>query len=198
MRIRVEGHATVWEPTADDPMGHVCEPRILRRSTGGILLAHRAGTRRESRDGRPHLLESRDGGHRWATLGRPLDALGTDGWDLRGAALAELPSGELLTVVVALDKSLDRPTYNPQTEGLVPVANHIAVSPDGGRTWRTLADLAGGPVPQTASQGLLVLPDGDVLCTFETFKEYDEPGTWTYLGGSCCGRRTVAGPGATA
>jgi hypothetical protein len=29
----------------------------------------------------------------------------------------------------------------------------------------------------------LTLPDGDVLCTFETFKEYDEPGPWRYLGG---------------
>ena len=183
MRIRVEGHVTAWEPSSDDPVGHACEPRILRQSTGDILLAHRAGTRRESNDGRPHLLRSADGGHRWESLGRPLDALGAEGWDLRAAALAELPSGELLTVVVALDKSLDRPTYNPETEGLVPVANHVAVSSDDGRTWRRLADLAGGPVPQTASQGLLVLPNGDVLCTFETFKQYDEPGTWRYLGG---------------
>jgi hypothetical protein len=183
MRIRVEGHATVWEPAPDDPIGHGCEPRILRETSGTILLAHRAGTRRESNDGRPHLLRSADGGQRWESLGRPLGALGTDGWDLRGAALAQLAAGELLTVVVALDKTLDRPTYNPQTEGLVPVANHVATSADGGRTWRQLADLAGGPVPQTASQGLLVLPNGDVLCTFETFKQYDEPGTWRYLGG---------------
>jgi hypothetical protein len=183
MRIMVDGYATAWKPQDDDPVGHACEPRILRRSSGEILLAHRAGTRRESNDGRPHLLESTDGGQRWATLGRPLDGLAGDGWDLRGAALAELPSGDLLTVVVALDKSLDRPTYNPETEGLVRVANHVATSADGGRSWRRLADLDGGPVRQTASQGLLVLPDGDVLCTFETFKEYDEPGTWRYLGG---------------
>jgi hypothetical protein len=183
MPIQVEGHATIWGASPDDPVGHACEPRILLRSNGTILLAHRVGTRRESNDGRPHFLESPDGGNRWAMLGRPLDSLGADGWDLRGAALAELPSGELLTVVVALDKSLDRPTYNPATEGLVPVANHVAVSSDGGRTWRQLPDLAGGPVPQTASQGLLVLPNGDVLCTFETFKQYDEPGIWRYLGG---------------
>jgi hypothetical protein len=183
MRILVDGHATVWEPSDDEAFGHACEPRILRRSTGEILLAHRVGTRRESNDGRPQLLESTDDGRSWTSLGHPLVALGADGWDLRGAALAELPSGELLTVVVALDKSLDRPTYNPVTEGLVPVANHVAVSADGGRAWRQLPDLAGGPVPQTASQGLLVLPGGEVLCTFETFKAYDEPGTWRYLGG---------------
>jgi hypothetical protein len=183
MRITVDGRATVWQPDGDDPAGHACEPRILRRSNGEILLAHRVGTRRESNDGRPHLMRSTNDGSSWRSLGRPLDRLGAAGWDLRGAALAELPSGDLLAVVVALDKSLDRPTYNPATEGLVPVTNHVAVSSDGGRTWRRLADLAAGPVPQTASQGLLVLPGGDVLCTFETFKQYDETGPWRYLGG---------------
>ena len=183
MRIDVEGLATVWQASEDDPIGHACEPRIVRRASGEILLAHRVGTRRDSSDGRPHLLRSIDRGLTWESLGRPLAALGVEGWDLRGAALAELPSTDLLTVVVALDKSLDRPTYNPDTEGLVPVANHVAVSSNGGRRWQPLPDLGGGPVPQTASQGLLVLPDGDILCTFETFKEYDEPGPWRYLGG---------------
>jgi len=183
MRITVDEQAIVWEPASHDPFGHACEPRIVRTSDGAIVLAHRVGTRRESSDGRPHLLRSADGGRTWASLGRPLDGLGRDGWDLRGCALAEVRPGELLAVVVALAKSLDRPTYNPDTEGLVPVANHVATSGDGGLTWQRLPDLAGGPVPQTASQGLLVLPGGDVLCTFETFKEYDEPGAWRYLGG---------------
>ena len=183
MPITVIERAIVWEASADDASGHACEPRIVRRANGEILLAHRLGTRRESDDGRPHLLRSGDRGRTWESLGQPLDGLGQEGWDLRGTALAELPSGELLTVVVALDKSLDRPTYNPETEGLIPVANPVADSSDGGRTWQRLPDLHGGPVPQTASQGLLVLPGGDVLCTFETFKEYDEPGPWRYLGG---------------
>jgi hypothetical protein len=153
------------------------------RASGEMVLAHRVGTRRASNDGRPNLLRSADGGRSWEQLGRRLDGLAGDGWDLRGTALAELPSGALLAVVVALDKSIDRPTYNPQTEGLVPIRNAVATSTDGGRTWLRLPDLEGGPVPQTASQGLLVLPDGDVLCTFETFKDYDEPGPWRYLGG---------------
>ena len=183
MRITVLEHAIVWEASEDAALGHACEPRITRRANGEIVLAHRLGTRRESNDGRPHLVRSMDDGQTWETLGQPLDALAGDGWDMRGAALAELPSGDLLTVVVALDKSIERPTYNPATEGLVPVANPVASSSDGGRTWSRLPDLHGGPVAQTASQGLVVLPGGDVLCTFETFKQYDEPGPWRYLGG---------------
>lgn len=183
MPITVVERAIVWETLPDAAYGHACEPRIVRRANGEILLAHRLGTRRESNDGRPHLLRSADRGRTWESFGQPLNGLGQEGWDLRGTALAELPSGQLLTVVVALDKSLDRPTYNPATEGLIPVANPVATSADGGRTWQRLPDLHGGPVPQTASQGLLVLPGGDVLCTFETFKQYDEPGPWRYLGG---------------
>lgn len=183
MRIRLDETTTVWRAADDDPVGHGCEPRIARGADGAIVLAHRVGTRRESADGRPHLLRSTDDGATWTDLGRPFDAMAGDGWDLRGAALAELPDGDLLTVIVGLDKSIDRPTYHPETEGLIPVANPVARSSDGGRTWRRLPDLTGGPVPQTASQGLLVLPDGDVLCTFETFKTYDDPGTWRYQGG---------------
>jgi hypothetical protein len=183
VRISVEGRGVVWQAPPDDPFGHACEPRIVRGSSGEIVLAHRLGTRRESAEGRPHLLRSGDGGTTWEDLGRPLDDLAGEGWDLRGTALAELASGDLLTVIVALDKRLDRPTYNPETEGLVPVANPVARSADGGRTWTHIGELTGGPVPQTASQGILVLPEGDLLCTFETFKEYDEPGTWRYLGG---------------
>jgi hypothetical protein len=183
VRISVDGHAVVWQADPGDPFGHACEPRIVRRSSGEILVAFRVGSRRESRDGRPRLVSSLDAGETWQDLGRPLDLLAEPGWDLRGAALAELASGELLTVVVALDKSLDRPVYNPATEGLVAVRNPVATSSDGGRTWQRLPDLAGGPVAQTASQGLLVLPSADVLCTFETFKEYEEPGPWRYFGG---------------
>ena len=181
--MTIEDRGVIWQAPADDPVGHACEPRIGRLADGGIVLAFRTGTRRESADGRPRVLRSDDDGATWTDLGRALDRIGQPGWDLRGAALAGLPNGEVLTVIVALDKSIDRPTYHPETEGLVPVANHLAISRDRGVTWSRLPDLAGGPVPQTASQGLLVLPAGDILCTFETFKAYDEPGPWRYLGG---------------
>ena len=112
-----------------------------------------------------------------------MDALPV-GWDLRGCALAELADGGLLAVVVAIDKTSGKPPYNPVTEGLVPVRNLVARSDDGGATWSEPWDLADGRYVQHASQGLLALPDGGVLCTFETFKTYDDPGVWRYTGGA--------------
>ena len=105
------------------------------------------------------------------------------GGDLRGCALAELATGGLLAVIVWLDRTdPERPIYHPDTEGLTPVRNPVWRSDDGGATWASLGDLDSG-IPQAASQGLLTLPDGTVLSTFETFKAYDEPGRWVYRGG---------------
>jgi hypothetical protein len=183
VRIEVLARRIVYEAPPGDRYGHACEPRIVRLADGTILLSHRAGTRRESADGRPHFLRSRDEGHTWEDLGRPFDPPGAAGWDLRGAGMTQLASGDVLAVVIGLDKRLDRPVYNPDGEGLVPILNHFTRSHDQGRTWSRPWSLTGQPIPQTASQGLLTLPDGDVLMTFETFKEYDEPGPWRYKGG---------------
>ncbi len=184
MKIDVQHLGVVHEAAPDDPYGHACEPRIARLTDGTILLSHRAGTRRESADGRPHFLRSRDEGRTWEDLGRPFDDAADAGWDLRGAGPAQLASGAVLAVIIGLDKRLERPVYNPDGEGLVPIANLFATSGDAGTTWSATWPLTGQPIPQTASQGLLALPDGDVLMTFETFKEYDEPGIWRYKGGN--------------
>jgi hypothetical protein len=97
--------------------------------------------------------------------------------------MTQLRSGDVLAVVIGLDKRLDRPVYNPEGEGLVPILNHFTRSSDEGETWSAGSPLSGQPIPQTASQGLLTLPGGDVLMTFETFKEYNEAGPWRYRGG---------------
>lgn len=183
MRLVVTHLGVVYQAPAADQFGHACEPRIARLEDGTILLSHRAGTRRESADGRPHILRSRDEGRTWQDLDRPFDSVTEPGWDLRGAGMAQLASGDVLAVIIGLDKRLDRPVYNPDGEGLVPIANLFALSADAGSTWSAAWRLAGQPIPQTASQGLMALPAGDVLMTFETFKEYDEPGIWRYRGG---------------
>jgi hypothetical protein len=129
-------------------------------------------------------VRSDDDGVTWRRLDSPFrDALPV-GWDLRGCALAETLDGGLVAVVVALDKTSDGPPYNPETEGLVTIRNLVARSDDGGETWFEPWELADGRHAQHASQGLLALPDGGLLCTFETFKAYDEPGAWRYTGGN--------------
>jgi len=113
MRIEIQHLGVVHEAAADDPYGHYCEPRIALLDDGTILLSHRAGTRRESNDGRPHLLRSRDSGRSWEDLGRPFDPPSAKGWDLRGMGMTQLAGGDVLSVTIGLDKRLERPVYNP-------------------------------------------------------------------------------------
>jgi BNR repeat-like domain len=183
MHLQIERRDVVFEAPVEDPAGHACEPRIARLASGEILVSHRAGIRRESADGRPHLLRSADDGRTWQDLGRPFDDAAPAGWDLRGMGMTQLASGEVLCVVIGLDKSADRPVYNPNGEGLVPIVNLFSRSSDSGASWLTPWPLHGQPIPQTASQGVLGVPGGDALMTFETFKEYDETGPWRYKGG---------------
>jgi hypothetical protein len=96
---------------------------------------------------------------------------------MRGAAFTQLASGAVLCTIITIDKSLDRPVYNPNGEGIPPIQNFIARSEDGGRTWSAWP-MTGIPIRQSATQGLVALPSGEVLVTFETFKEYDEAGPW--------------------
>lgn len=184
-RIEVVERATVWEAGADDPAGHGCEPRVTRLASGAIVLSHRVGTTREGADGRPRLVRSDDGGLTWRVLASPFVGALPAGWDLRGCALAEAVDGSLVAVVVALDKTVPgRRPYNPVTEGLVTVRNLVARSDDGGESWSEPWELADGRHVQHASQGLLALPNGGLLCTFETFKTYDDESVWRYTGGA--------------
>jgi hypothetical protein len=185
MTLEMLDRFVIHEAPPDDPRGHACEPRITRTRDGRIHLSFRTGTGRATPDGSPRLLVCRDGqGRHWEDQGTPFrDWPAADGGDLRGTALAETSSGALLACTIWLDRrDPDRPIYHPETEGLTEVRNLLAESRDGGATWAPLGDLVSG-VPQAASQLLLTLPDGTVLCSFETFKAYDEPGRWVYRGG---------------
>ena len=117
-------------------------------------------------------------------LANPFEGALPVGWDLRGCALTELADGDLLAVVVAIDKTIRRPTYNPDTEGLVPVRNLVARSDDGGATWSEPWELADGRHVQLASQGLLTLPDGGAAVHIRDVQDLRRPGeTWRYTGG---------------
>ena len=189
MQLAIEDRFRIWQEAASEPRGNLCEPRIARLRSGTIVLSFRRGTRRSSADGSPHLLTSDDEGRTWTDLGGPLDERLPDrpGWDYRATSLAELPSGALLACCVGLDRSSsDRPAemaYNPDPaayQGMIPIRNVLSRSDDGGRSWSAVWPMDGMTVPNSSAQGLVVLPDGQILAPLETFKTFDEPGPWRY------------------
>jgi hypothetical protein len=184
MAIEIEQTHEIYDASdADRGACHVCEPQLLRLSTGTLVLSHRIGTGRASDDGTSQLLTSTDDGRTWALLGTPFESSRPVGWDVRRASLTELASGAILAALLAIDKSLGLPLYNPATEGCLPIHNLYSRSEDCGVSWSLPWPL--GPIapPQISAQALLTLPTGEVLCTFERFKMYNDPGPWRYEAG---------------
>jgi hypothetical protein len=189
MLMRVDESFLIYESPPGDPMGYLCEPRMTRLVSGDILLSFRSGTTRFSADGNPHFLRSGDVGRTWEDLGRPLESLLPDrpGWDYRAASPTQLASGAVLASVVGLDRTTDgRPlwlAYNPDPtayQGMIPIRNLLARSDDGGQTWSAPWTMSGLTVPNSSAQMMVTLADGDILCSLETFKHFDEPGPWRY------------------
>ncbi|MBM4407484.1 MAG: exo-alpha-sialidase [Chloroflexi bacterium] len=181
MRIEIERRNDGIEEAAGSATANRCIPNMARLPGDSILMSFRVGAHRESADGRMRYVRSTDEGRTWQDLGTPFGHLVPAGWDMRGGTVTVLPGAAVLTCVVVLDKSLDRPVYNPDGEGVVPIRNFIGRSEDGGRTWTTR--WIDSPIPQLSTMLLLHLPSDETLLAFETFKEYDEPGPWVERSG---------------
>ena len=109
------------------------------------------------------------------------------GWDYRAASPTQLASGAVLVSVVGLDRtSPERPlslAYNPNPaayQGMIPIRNVLTRSEDAARRGRPRGTWAGLTVPNSSAQMMGTLANGDVLCSLETFKHFDEPGPWRY------------------
>ena len=106
------------------------------------------------------------------------------GWDLRGCALAETADGRLLAVVVAIDKTLGPADVQPRA----PKGSSRSGTSSRGRTTAARPGPSRGSWPTAGTSSSRARassrsPDGGLLCTFETFKTYDDPGVWRYTGG---------------
>lgn len=175
----------VYEADPEDSMAHACEPRITYLTTGDLLLAHRVGSTRMSDDGTIQLLASSDGGYTWKVYGRPFSKIidGKNGDQLL-AAVGGTPAGRVIAMVCWNDRSdPNKPWRNRATEGRLPLKMLCATSDDAGRNWTSLREIDVSPCKQADPQVICTLSSGEIVATFETFKEYDESGPWHYQAG---------------
>lgn len=164
--------------------GHLCEPRLATLADGSILLAYRAGSARLSPDGRVVVRRSADGGHTWSDSGTSFPS----GWDGRRgdqllAALVPAGGSRVLAWIGWMDRDDTRPWRNQDTDGRLPLRILQAESPDGGRSWRAPREIDTAPFGQAVPQAMLRLADGSLVSSVETFKSYDDTGSWQYRAG---------------
>lgn len=180
--MQIISRSTVFhDPDPTSRMVNSAFPSIVALSDGRLLVSHRVGSHKDSDDGTLFISESVDGGQKWTGLGTPFETElnGVHG-ELRCGGITEIEPGRLIITMLWVDRSTPgAPMFNPETEGLLPVRILLAESFDGGRTWGRSRTLDTSPMIQAANTGpILKLPDGSLLCHFETNKHYDDPGPW--------------------
>ncbi len=174
--LRCESPVVVFRAEPGEARPYATEPRATRLADGRILVGHRRATGRMSPDGVVQFLVSEDDRASWQRLPDYGPWIPQE-----SSPVAAMPSGTLVATFTTFDRSgRYQSWFNPATEGRAPMTLESTVSNDGGRSWSPPRPIDVSPLRQPLAQSLCVLPSGEVLATFETFKEFDDPGRWRY------------------
>ncbi len=161
-------------------------PQVAVLPGGRWLVSCRAACTKEGMAGQHVLLRwSDDAGRTWRAPPAPFVPLPIDGspGQFRALGLTSLGGSRVLATLYWVDHSdPSRPFFNPHTEGLLDSRILFAESEDGGDTWTAPVRMDTSPfhVPTPITGPVLVLPDGERVCQFETNKTYDDTTKWIH------------------
>jgi hypothetical protein len=197
MKIPTRGTVFPSEPGTDRQS--CAFPQVAALPGGRWLVGCRAGYAKGGNKGQHVLLSiSDDEGRSWSPAAAPIAAPVLDGkpGQFRALALTALGGDLVLATLYWVDYSDPAlPFFNEQTEGLLDSRIMFAESDDGGLTWTapTLMDTSPFNAPTPITGPVLLLPDGERACQFETNKSYYDAEKWVHrsvLMFSCDGGRT--------
>ncbi|MBM4072597.1 MAG: exo-alpha-sialidase [Planctomycetes bacterium] len=160
-------------------------PEILCLTDSEWLCVLRIGGALYSPDGVLELFRTTDAGASWIHEG-PVRARGPDNmhYNESEGTITRLRDRSLVLRMLRCDHSHpDLLAYNPATQGLMPVETAFFRSFDGGRTWSdaVVPDIRShfpGSIEATPYGRVVELDDGTWFHTFETWKSYDNAGTF--------------------
>src|ERR1043166_3493005 len=163
------------------PTRYIALPQLHRLSNGRCMLACRVGSAKDTGDGRVHLLESRDEGSTWKSLGYPFP-IQFNGvhCEQRIGLISEPEPGHLFCSMAYCErKDPALPMCNPKTGGILPFHIVISDSTDGGCTWSPPRKVDISPFIQPSLCAPVTrLPDGSWGIGFETNKNWDDASKW--------------------
>ena len=159
-------------------------PALLACRDGTLLLSCRRGSDKDCADEWVELYRSTNGGQSWTRLESEIPPARVGGavCSLRVLYLTELEAGHLLAASMWIDRESHpgAPLFNPRTEGCLPMGIFLADSFDGGHSfsaWRPL-DLPADIGPPSLTNPVIKLPDGALLLSVETNKQYFDASKW--------------------
>ena len=150
---------------------------------GSILATYSVGSGKDTDDITLELRRSSDGGRTWSDPERPFSSVleGVNG-SVKVGYVTRLDGSEAILVGLWIDREAypGAPLFDPETEGCLPMRVVLSDTADDGRTWspwrwiETPEDV--GPPSLTAP--LLRLPDGRLLVSIESNKNYRDRSKW--------------------
>lgn len=161
-------------------------PQVAVLPGGRWLVGCRAACTKGGKDGQHVMLAaSDDEGQTWRLNTSPFNAPALDGkpGQFRALGLTALGEERVLATLYWVDNSNPAlPFFNEQTEGLLDSRIMFAESGDGGETWSApvLMDTTPFHVPTPITGPVLRLPDGELICQFETNKHYYDTSKWIH------------------
>ena len=159
-------------------------PCLLSLSDGTLLATCHAGSTKDSADEFVEFYRSDDGGRTWGEAWRPFGETDIDGvgGSLKICYLTELEPGHLIAGLMWVDRQTypNRPLFNADTEGCLPMLILLSDSEDDGKTWSPLR-VVPMPVdigPPSLTSPVLKMADGTLALSIETNKQYLDSTKW--------------------
>tara|TARA_Y100000588_G_scaffold14170_1_gene15274 strand:+ start:28 stop:1149 length:1122 start_codon:yes stop_codon:yes gene_type:complete len=159
-------------------------PSVVALADGTLLAACHAGSTKDAADEQVEFFRSGDGGRTWGEGQRPFGETQVDGvgGSIKACYVTELEAGRLIIACLWVDRQTypDKPLFNGETEGCLPMAILLADSHDGGATWTPLRKV---PMPDdigppSLTSPILQLADGTLVMSIETNKHYLDSSKW--------------------
>ena len=184
--MTITDHGTVFPSVAGTHRQSCAFPQVAVLPGGRWLVGCRAACTKGGKAGQHVMLAiSDDEGRNWRINEAPFDAPDLEGrpGQFRVLGLTALGGQRVLATLYWVDNSDPAlPFFNEQTEGLLDSRILFAESEDGGDSWSApaLMDTTPFNVPTPITGPVLLLPDGERVCQFETNKPYYDTTKWVH------------------
>lgn len=181
--MRIVEKSVMLHGSPGTPRAMYTFPTLCQLSAGALLATCRAGWTKDSDDETVSLYRSDDSGRTWRTIG-PFSCpeLDDKSGSLKLVYLTEISREHLLGAAMWVDRQSypGQPLFNPKTEGCLPMAILLAESYDAGATWSPWRRVPMPPQigPPSLTNPILRLPDGTLLMSIETNKNYTDGSKW--------------------
>jgi len=159
-------------------------PSVVSLSNGVLLATCRAGSTKDSEDETIEIYQSDDSGRTWRE-GKKLFSdvkVNEKKGSLKVCYLTEIKKGHLIAACMWVDRQSypNKPLFNEETEGCLPMKILLSDSFDDGKTWTPLrvVSLPERLGPPSLTGPILKLKDGSIALTIETNKRYQDGSKW--------------------